>query len=411
MGTIDDAQRAKAEAEAETARTQAETAENDRLKAIADREAAEIARDKARAELAEWQAGAAARTRTTDLAAEASRLDNVAKLQTAVGAATPELTGVKTGELHIPADKVMFTTLLSARALADAADRVRAAVLGKQDDCRVIVTADPHLLERDAARLGIQARLADLTAVIGSFPGPAVHRDAPSRSLVETAVIGAATAAAKLIPGVLSLLAANRTLTAVDVTVDAENAVIAVAGSIAEAKPDSEVVIDAFRVLADGDAPAEGSVLAARNALQAAVVQLQMQIAEQNAAAKEDQDADWLAAAAGLTANGREVLAAIDTIPAGATMSPLTAAMAVERLRFGAHDGVVLVRVVGASASELTSDRASFLKDRIHASASVALSYAFIARGSSRVRAAGVVTGSSQLVGTIGAQIDVTAYP
>ena len=71
----------------------------------------------------------------------------------------------------------------------------------------------------------------------------------------------------------------------------------------------------------------------------------------------------------------------------------------------------MLVRVVGASASELTSDRASFLKDRIHASASVALSYAFIARGSSRVRAAGVVTGSSQLVGTIGAQIDVTAHP
>jgi hypothetical protein len=414
VSEIDDLRLQEARAKATAAAKDQQTAEEKRLQAVADREAAELARDQARAELDEWKASAADRKRTADLAAQGTQFDNLTKLQSVAKDMVPDLQEVKRGELTSAEGKVGFSTLLKVKALADAADRVRQAVKGDgKDKYRVFVTADPLLLQRDAMRKGLTDRLSRLAEVLEGFLGASPD----SGPKVETfdpvsAVVAAATGLSKAIPGVLSLFAAHRTLTVQDLTVEDAEAVAAVAGSLASAEVGERVVIDSFRFLESDPPPENGkasAVLAARDRLQKALIDLQKALAVEKVKPKEEADAAWIAAAEAIAAVARDTLDAADTIPSGGTMSPLTAAVAVEHIRLGDYQYVLLVQEAGASVVELASDRALAMKDPIHVVGTVALAYQLIDPQDSHVIAAGVEAGHAEVIGRLGSKIEIAS--
>ncbi|WES62872.1 hypothetical protein P0L94_10415 [Microbacter sp. GSS18] len=402
MSTLDELAMQKARADAEAAEAAKEAA-------IAQRLEAQVTLQQARSTYAEWRESAAARKRTADLTAQGTQLDNVSKLQTAVKAATPDLSNVARGELATPDDRVVFAEALKTAALENAADKVRVAV-GRVQKHRLVITADSSLLQRDALRVGVQTQLESLTSILAAFPSPAPRAPMePSALGVAGGVVTAAlTATAQVVPGLLSLFAAHRKLTSQDLTVENEEALFAVAGSLVAAEPEARIVVDSFRFLGDAAGGLESPVLKARNTMQSALIDLQTKVAAEMAKSEGDQDKGWIAAANSLADSARDVLAALDSIPAGSSMSPLAAAMAVERLKLSDDNGIVFVQVAGASASVLTSDRASFLKDRVHGVATVSLTYALIDREDSHVKAAGVAAGHSQIVGRLGSTIDIT---
>jgi hypothetical protein len=388
MTTVEEDLAAKAAAEREAAESAAR-------KAAHDEAAAKIADEKAAAEFEEWKQAAANRRRTMELATQASEFDNMTKLQTAVQTATPDLKGLKRGETTAP-DSVLYSTLLTTRALADAAAKVAKAVKSTGKDAyRVFLTSDADLLSRDAQLRTLDSRLITLTAFIRQFPPPG---PAPESGVV----LGVATAAAKLIPGLLELFAANRKLTASAITVEDHQAVTAVAGALAAGEGQDFLIIDDARFLKGGSV-----VQQHRDELEEATIRLQMEVAEEKSKTSAEQDAPWLAEAAAVVKTGQDALAALDTIPAGAKHSPLTAAIAMEQIRDSDLDFILIVRSAGGSATQLISDRPLAMKDPIYLAGTVALSYTLLERSTSQVVAAGVVPGSAELKGVLGSRIDL----
>lgn len=388
---LDDDVAAKARAEREAAEALAR-------KAAHEENAAKIADEKAAIELEEWKAAAASRQRTTELAAEAAELDNIAKQQTVFASATPELKGLERGKTTAP-DDVLYSTLLTAKALANAAGLVRKAVKATDRNAyRIFITSDPDLLSRDALHRSTVSRLETLTTLVQEFPDPR-----SVGGLESGGVLSAAAAAAKLIPGLLELFAANRAITSAAITVDDEQVVTAVAGALAAAEGDDYLLLDDTRFLSG-----ETQVQAKRDELEAAIVELQMKVADETAKPEGDQDSAWLAQAPTVIKAGQDALIALDTVPSGQKMSPLTAAMAIELVRDNKWDFVLVVQPAGGSAAQLISDRALAMKDPIYIAGAVALSYRLIRPDTSQVVAAGVVAGSAELKGTVGSTIDLT---
>jgi hypothetical protein len=215
-------------------------------------------------------------------------------------------------------------------------------------------------------------------------------------------VLGAVTAAAKLIPGILELLAANRTLTAKSITLEEGEALSAVAGALAAAEGGDFLMLDDTRFLSGST-----EVQKQRDALEAAAVTLQAEVAEEKSKPVEEQDAAWLAQAPTVIKTAQDALAAVDTVPPGGKQSPLAVAMAIELMRESDVQFILVVQPAGGSAAQLINDRPLAMKDPIYIAASVALSYRLIERDSSQVVAAGVVVGDGQLRGVVGSTIDL----
>lgn len=402
MSTVDEDVAAKAKAEREAAEAAAR-------KAAHEESAAKIADAKAEAEFAEWKLNAADRKRTSELTAEATRLDNLAKLQTAVGSAVPDLKGLARGETTAP-EGVLYSTLLTANALTSAAVKVAKAVKGSEPNTnayRIFITSDPDLLSRDAQLRSMMSRLSTLTALVNGFPAPGGPKRAAAEGLgVSTVAVTAATAAAKLIPGLLELFATNRKLTNEELEVDAEHAVAAVAGALAATEGDDFLMFEESRFLRE-----DTEIQRKRDALEAATVELQVKLANEKAKPEEQQDPDWLAEAPTVIKAGQDALIALDTVPAGAKLSPLSAAMAIELVRESDLQFILVVQPAGGSAAQLLSDRPLAMEDPIYIAGSVALSYRIIRRDTSQIVAAGVVVGNAELRGTLGSTIDLEGLP
>ncbi|MHA7263539.1 hypothetical protein ACX80W_10095 [Arthrobacter sp. TMN-37] len=393
MSTLDGDAAAKAKAEREAAESAAR-------KAAHDESAAKVADAKAYAEFEEWKLGADGRKRAAELAAEATRLDNLSKLQAAVGSATPDLKGIERGKTTAP-DDVLYSTLLTTNALASAASKVMKVVKRTDTNAyRIFITSDPDLLSRDAHLRSLSSRLRSLTSAVSEFPRP---REETRMNFAGPALVGAATAVAKLIPGLVELFAVNRTLTGKAITIEEEQAVTAVAGALAAAEGGDFLKFDDTRFLT-GDTDIQKE----RDALEAATITLQVDVARERNKPEIEQDAGWLAAAAIVMKAGQDALAALDTVPAGAKISPLAAAMATELIRDSDMQFILVIRPAGGSAAQLINDRPLAMKDPIYIAGSVALSYRLIKRDTSQIVAAGIVAGSAEMSGTLSSTINLT---
>lgn len=391
MLTEDEDRVAKAEADRAAAESAARTAAH-------QESAARTAAEKAAAELEEWKTGAADRRRAATQLIETTQLDNAAKFQTAVAAATPELKGLERGKTTAP-DDILYSTLITTRALEKAAVEVVKAVKRTDTNAyRIFLTSDADLVSRDGHLRSLMSRLEALTAVVRGF----LTAHEPRRDLAAGSVFGAATAAAKLIPGVLELFAANRTLAAKPITIDDARALTAVAGALADAEGDDFLQFDDTRFLS-----ANTNVQVQRDALESATVDLQVKVTEERAKPTEEQDESWLAAAPSLVKAGQDALAVLDAVPNGAKSSPLVSAIAIELMRESDMDFILVVQAAGGSATQLINDRPLNMKDPIYIGGTVALSYRLIEPGSSRIVAAGVATGSAHIRGTIASSIEL----
>lgn len=384
-----------------------EAAESAARKAVHEESAARLADEKAQAEFEEWKLGAASRKRTADLAAEASRLDNLAKLQGAATSTVPDLKGIERGRTTAP-DSVLYATHLMTKALNNAAGSVMRAVKANAGDkYRIFITADPDLLSRDAHLQSLASRLTSLRNQIEEFTTKASGVDDVAVESFAPVLFSAIAAGAKLVPGLLELFAANRSITSAPINVDDGQAVTAVAGALAAAEGDDFLILDDTCLLGPGS-----QVDMDRGALAEAVVALKGEIAavQDGIAARgtpaTTQEMEWLAAAATLVQAGQDSLVVLDTVPAGAGVSPLVAAMSMELVRRGQLDYILVVQSAGGSATQLISDRPLSMKDPIHIVGSVALSYRLIKRDTSQLVASGVVVGRAELTGTVGSTVE-----
>lgn len=395
------------------AKAEREAAESAWRTALHLESAARVADLKAAAEFEEWKLSAADRKHAAALAAESTQLDNFAKLQTNVGNATPDLKGLERGKTTAP-DDVLYSTLLTTRALTDAAVVVAKAVRKTTTrPYRVFLTSDSDLVSRDAQLRGLTSRLTTLTIFVqrfstsgqGTNSQPAESADNESFALLArpaSVALGSATALAKLIPGFVELLAANRTLTSKLITIDEEQAITAVAGALATLEGEDFLQFDDTRFLS-GDTRVQQQ----RDDLEAALIALQVKLTEH----PDKQDAAWLAQAPIIIEACHDALMSVDTVPPGAGMSPLASAVACELIRESDMDYILVIQPAGGSATQLINDRPLAMKDPIYIAGTVALSYRLIRRKTSQIVSSGIVSASTKMTGSVGNEINLSSSP
>ncbi len=315
-----------------------------------------------------------------------AELDLVKKL-------VPDLSGVERGATSGQDKSTVLQALLGGRALQDAAGEVsRIVKIAVGDDYRVLLTTDLDLAARDADHLSLVEQLTQLRERIDQF----LTRDPRSVTKVGGSI---AAAAATLLPGLLSLVAANRTLTTSSATVDDDIAMMAVAGALAGADKEGTVVVEKARLLGpDGDALRSWTEL--RTACQTLATTLQ-------GASGEDQK-EWVAEGKELLKTCQAALDAVSTVAEGAKLSALAKASLQEALRSSQFHAVLIVKGSAASSTQLVEDRPLLFKDPLNVISTATISYLLIdPRKDSKVLAGGLAHGTAQITGTIGSKLSI----
>lgn len=345
-------------------------------------------------------AEARAKREQLDLENEERRLKNAETLRSAWKDAVPDLGAVDRGKTTVKDDEVMFSTLLATRALADAASEISLAVTQKASGSMgIVVTTDPDLISRAARYRQALEHIKSLQSLLESVKGPkAVRREV----LSAMPALGVAAAAAKLLPGLLSLISAHRSVASQDLEQDEVTVAMAVAGALLGREPSLDIRLDKTRLL-----PAESPLMTTWDEFRSATLELVAKLAAEQSKAEGEQDAEWLAQAQSVLSIAQEALTGMTSIPQGATASPLVGAAAEEFLVDSSSRFVLVVRTAGSSATQLVSDRPLAMKDPVHVTATAAIAFTLVAVADSRVVAAGVKTGKSELMGTIGSQLRV----
>lgn len=345
-------------------------------------------------------AEARAKREQLDLENEERRLKNAETLRSAWKDAVPDLGAVDRGKTSVKDDEVMFSTLLATRALADAASEISLAVTQKASGSMgIVVTTDPDLISRVARYREALEHIKSLQSLLESVKDPkAVRREA----LSTMPALGVAAAAAKLLPGLLSLISAHRSVASQDLEQDEATVAMAVAGALLGREPSLDIRLDKTRLL-----PAESPLMTTWDEFRGATLELVAKLAAEQSKAEGEQDAEWLAQAQSVLSIAQEALTGMTSIPQSATASPLVGAAAEEFLVDSSSRYVLVVRPAGSSATQLVSDRPLAMKDPVHVTATSAIAFTLVALVDSRVVAAGVKTGRSELMGTIGSQLRV----
>jgi len=438
-------------------------------KAEAEARSAQIAADKAQHEL-DQLGGEEAR-----LSREAARRKAQADADKAaadarsaqVSALVPDLGEVERGETKVSGDRPLYSSVLAHRALDGAVQEiveevVRHVVEGEP----VLITDDADLASSDAAYGEVSDGLERLIeAADEALPAPARAENAPEEkvamaSIGLASIAGAVTqAVAGVVPPVLSLLAARRTVASHAVTVDGTATKAAVAGALAERSRPAR--LDDFRLVPRGRLVEREQVVRERrgqlvgrkagleqdrvhhdllrSSEQGRIDQLTKLIdastdpggeavarwdqAREQARANRDRAAaaakDASVAVAGVDAVLSSIdafLAAIHAVAAGESRSAMVRASLREQLRDPEGDLPEITRVlflgtVAGSADQLFADRPLWADDKFHAIGSVSVSYWLLDVTTGNIVAAGVAKGSAELRGKLGSGISITASP
>jgi hypothetical protein len=372
-------------------------------------------------------------------------------------ALVPDLSKVTDKPLKKEGDTPLFGPSLARRAAAAAAKGV-AADVGKVVSAadRILVTDDAELATSDATYIEV---LNGLTGLIKAAEGliediePAKEeaaKEEPAEApapvtrrrgafIAPAAVVGVAKALASALPGALSLLTPQRTVSTSATTADDFMAAAVVAGELSRKKEGKEpphVVHDDFRLLpTTGKVQEEVSKLAERRAkLVDLKLDLETKKATKTAEAaqlkEDDKKAEAVApeaAAADYAAQGAVIdssLAVIDkftttlqAVAAGQKYSPLVAAILRQQLHGGKQDDqgkdtqwfthVLVVKTEPGSAQQLIDDRALWLKDKFSVVATAAATYMLIETSDGSVCAGGSIGGQAEIQGTFGKDITV----
>lgn len=386
------------EAAERKAMADAEAAERDLIKRQIEEESLQVDLDRKKKELEEWIAGRQRREVEASANALALQLKNDDAERAGIKDLVPDLIGVDKGSTTVPETSTVFQALLGGRALQDAARKLISVVKGSTglgDDYKVLLTTDLELAARDASYLSVVDQLAYLKQLIDQFRS-AEEGDFGSRALAPGVKI--ATAAAKVLPGLLSLISAKRTITTSASAVDDDTALMAVAGVLAGADAEAMVVVEKARLLGR-DGPAQTSWTELQTACLALANELEQ---------GEEPDADWVAEAKALLKTCQTALAAMTTVPENSKLSPLALAALQEALHSEDFDGVLVVKGGASSATQLVDDRPLRFGDPLSVVCTATISYLLIDhRSNSKVLGGGLAHGAAQVHGKIGRQLSL----
>lgn len=367
----------------------------DDRKAAADARSAEIDAEKKQAEFDEWKELSAQRMADEAQKSLDLKLKNDEAQRTALKDMVPDLGSVTPGSLSVPDSKIAFDGLLSGQAIEDAAHQLIGVVKGAFPNGSVLVTTDLELAKRDASLVSLQAQLEDVADLLDRFDEPA---PAPARGT--NAFMGVASAAvmlAKLIPGVLSLISAKRTLSVTSSTVDDTTALMAVAGKIAGADSQATIVVEPTRLLDTSSGVYQAW----------AVLEQTCQLVEGKLNDIPDTNPKKVEGTA-LLRSCRDILTTAAATPDGGGYSALAGAAMQEVLHSDRFQGILIVKGNAASSTQLTSDRPLAFGDPINVVSTATISYLLIDhRQGSRVRAGGLALGTAQFTGKLGSKLEV----
>ncbi|WP_020144410.1 hypothetical protein [Terracoccus sp. 273MFTsu3.1] len=487
-----DLRREAQQAAVDKARAEADKATADAAKARADADQARATADKTTADNeAAQRSTAVAATDATNLktAAEAERDAAAARTATAT-ALVPDLSKLEKSALTVTGDPVRgvaVSTFALGAAATEAAKQVTDVLPDDLSTPALLVTTDPELAAGDAVYWQVLSTLAELRGRVRTVldaelslqepgaqeaPGPGTTRGGDelgpggvtAPGLDVTGVGAAVAAVAKLVPGVLNLFVADRTVATSAVTHEDSTCAVAVVGALAAAG--CTVSLDTFRTL--GRSPLQkrlGRLAARREDLAAALLRLATAKAEAATAVAEADRAvasarsdlaelvarppvqdseksvledavetarlalaaaqEHLAAVTLVADKGTLVLAQVDAflVSVAATPAPGRSAWATARMlewlhlppRAGASSvpegrpitHVVLVRAGKGDVTMTTSNRALWLADRFSTDGTQSLSYLCLDVSSNTVLAAGVVARTGVVGGKLGRTQDV----
>lgn len=378
---LTETEKRRQEAEADQA---AATAEETRRKA----EKLRIENEKLRAELEEWkeresERTAEARAKQDELAQtiEGLRLKNEESERAALKDLVPDLTGVDRGSTTSAEAPTLFAALLGGQALDDAAAKVAARVERHFRDSpaavKLVVATDLELAARDARYLAVREHVKQLSLEVASVL--AARPGSDRRGAVPLGLGDAAVGLAKLLPGLLSLVSAKRTLTTSTSSPDGDVVMMAVAGALAASTKVTPVVVEKTRLLTGS-----GEVGESWNRFEQALLDLEEAIAEEKsaqAAGAEDVEGTrkaWLESATTTLTAGRAAAAALTAIPQGGSVSLLAQAALQEALHDHNLGGLLVLKAGAASATQLLDDRPLLFDDPLSVVSTATIAYLLI---------------------------------
>jgi hypothetical protein len=374
--------------------------------AAANAQAAQVAAEKAQAELDEWKSPAAVARRAAQQRADTAQAET-SLMNSSFGqftGAVPDLSKVSTGSTTVDSGTQLFGSALALQALGqasrEAAVEIAARVTAKNK--QVLVTTDTDLASTDAMYVQVEEGLKQLLQAAQELTASPFTQPVSGSVTegLESIIAGVGLAAAAL-PAVISLFSANRKISGASVTADDTQAVIGVAAAMTQLEKPVQVLMDDFRTL-DRNGPVS-ELLASVNSQRLALTARKAELTS----TASPEGTESLAVVGQVAAAIDAFLASILAVPAGATRSAYTSAVLRERLHDGSIACVVLVKGVGGSTAQVVNDRPLWFKDKFTTIASAGLSWLMVDPASGAVIAGGTKVSTLEISGTIGESIRV----
>jgi hypothetical protein len=314
----------------------------------------------------------------------------------------PDLTKVSAGSLSASSGSPLFADVFGYEAVEHAADEVVKGIIPLVDKSstgdpavRMLVTNDLSLAVSESSYRELRDQLKTLndeaTDVLSSDPSATAHK-AARHELLAAGVIGAGLAA---IPGVLSLFSAQRTIATSDVAPDDVGLAASLIRRLQQTSETKswKVFHDTVRLLPETSTVGE--------ALQTLAHTRDLLV---EASLAENAAADRKSAIATVLGDIGQFTTAINTVPSGASNSPLTNALLREQLDQAHPQAFTHVLVLSARAGSASgsSEHHVLGRDKFTTIGTATVSYFFFELGSRQLLRADTVTRTATGSGTIG---------
>ncbi|ADJ48154.1 hypothetical protein AMES_6329 [Amycolatopsis mediterranei S699] len=314
----------------------------------------------------------------------------------------PDFGKVKDSVLEVKDGPAILGTSLTYRALAKAAGAVPAKLPEDRTGWRrLLVTSDADLATADAAYAEVRSGLEQLQRAAAALLPPE-EGDEMALAADVAAVVASA------LPSALSLLTTQRSVATATVTVNDLAAAAAVVGALLASALQVPVVHDDFRLLPRGEIYGAVAVV---GGMRQQLVERKTDLGNRRPPAGSPEAQEL----SGRVEQIDSVVAAIDTfnaairvVPPNAKRSLLSAAALHEDLH--TTDGmshVLLVKAEPGQAQQVTENRPLWFEDRFSTLVDVNLLYVLIETAGSTVLSAGTITATATAYGKIGADFVV----
>lgn len=364
-------------------------------KAKADAELAQHNALQKKREVEEWNSDLARRRREAEheSAIAKANKDATEARQSQWTSVVSKLADVPRGETKVSGEQPILGSALAMKGLRAAAEKIAEVVRTlAAGSTSILVTSEADLATADAAYHTVDACLEDL-----SKAADVLLKD-PAEIAAEA--IGETLAAvAGLIPAVVGMLSAQRTVATFPTSGDDLSAAAAVLGALVDALPHSAIRHDNFRLRVSAKVDEKlAEVRAKRHALVAKEQELAGAQGPATAIHRERIKV-LVEAINGFDTKVREV-------PSGSTRSALTNAALYEGLHDGVIEHVLLVKGIAGSATQVVNDRPLWWEDKFSVVATTNITYLLLKTVDNRIASAGTETATVTVNGTIGDRLE-----